>query len=272
MIINSNLGSSTAARILGNSTSELQKSLRRLSTGQRIASIADDTAGTAVGTKFSAEIRRISASSDNLANMMSLSQTQDSYLEQISSALDRMSELAMLASDETKNSSDIALYEKELDTLQSFVTAVKGKSFNSNTLFSGASYAVQTGLSDSITLNQTSLTTASSNLLDVVSASAVSFGNNQSSAISSLATINGAINELNAVRANVGANLARLQSEKNALSVLRDNLSAARSRIVDVDVAEESANFAKQQILVQSGTAMLAQANILPQSALRLIS
>jgi flagellin len=70
----------------------------------------------------------------------------------------------------------------------------------------------------------------------------------------------------------VGSNMSRLDSEKAALSILKDNLSSARSRIVDVDVAEESANFAKQQILVQSGTAMLAQANILPQAALRLIS
>jgi flagellin len=72
-------------------------------------------------------------------------------------------------------------------------------------------------------------------------------------------------------RAQLGANISRLETEKNTLSILRDNLSAARSQIVDVDVAEESANFARQQILVQSGTAMLAQANILPQSALRLM-
>jgi flagellin len=86
-----------------------------------------------------------------------------------------------------------------------------------------------------------------------------------------LTSIQTAISQLASDRAQVGANLSRLETERNTISILRDNLSAARSRITDVDVAEESANFARQQILVQSGTAMLAQANIIPQSALRLI-
>jgi len=95
--------------------------------------------------------------------------------------------------------------------------------------------------------------------------------NTADSAAASLVAIQTAISQLASDRAQLGANISRLETEKNTLSILRDNLSAARSRIVDVDVAEESANFARQQILVQSGTAMLAQANILPQSALRLM-
>jgi flagellin len=91
------------------------------------------------------------------------------------------------------------------------------------------------------------------------------------SAAASLVAIQDAISLLASDRAQVGANLSRLETERNTISILRDNLSAARSRITDVDVAEESANFARQQILVQSGTAMLAQANVIPQSALRLI-
>jgi flagellin len=83
--------------------------------------------------------------------------------------------------------------------------------------------------------------------------------------------VQSAITQLSSDRAQIGANLSRLETERATLSVLKDNLSAARSRIIDVDVAEESANFARQQILMQSGTAMLAQANVIPQSALRLI-
>jgi flagellin len=91
------------------------------------------------------------------------------------------------------------------------------------------------------------------------------------SAAAALTELKSAISMLAGARADVGANLARYEAESSTLSVLKDNLSAARSRIADVDVAQESANFARQQILVQSGTAMLAQANVLPQSALRLI-
>jgi flagellin len=132
MIINTNMGSSTAARILANNTSELQKSLRRLSTGSKIASISDNAAGIAVATKFGAEINRIAASKDNVSNMISFAQTQESYLDQVSSALKRMSELAMLATDETKTSSDKGLYQKEFAELDSFITSVGSK--NSTTL------------------------------------------------------------------------------------------------------------------------------------------
>jgi len=90
-------------------------------------------------------------------------------------------------------------------------------------------------------------------------------------AATALQSVQTAISQLASDRSQVGANISRLQTERNTISILRDNLSAARSRITDVDVAEESANFARQQILVQSGTAMLAQANVIPQSALRLI-
>jgi flagellin len=92
------------------------------------------------------------------------------------------------------------------------------------------------------------------------------------SAAATLTHIQNAVSDLATARSDLGANLSRLEQESKALSTLKDNLSQARSRIIDVDVAEESANFARQQILVQSGTAMLAQANIIPQSALRLIN
>jgi flagellin len=92
-----------------------------------------------------------------------------------------------------------------------------------------------------------------------------------SAAATALTKIQTAITTLASDRAQIGANISRLETERNTIAILRDNLSAARSRIIDVDVAEESANFARQQILVQSGTAMLAQANVIPQSALRLI-
>jgi len=272
MIINTNTGSANAARILAESTSALQKSLKRLSTGSRIASIADDAGGSAVASKFSAQVTRLNASRANVGNLISFSQTQDGYMEKVAGALERMSELAMLSTDETKSNTDRALYEKEFDELQEFIVTIGAKDFNGTSLFGASAMTVTVGT----TMDGTSskVTFAASNLGASQYTSATTVGasvGTAASAAAALSTIQTAISQLASDRAQVGANISRLETERNTISILRDNLSAARSRITDVDVAEESANFARQQILVQSGTAMLAQANVIPQSALRLI-
>ena len=273
MIINTNTGSANAARILAESTSALQKSLKRLSTGSRIASIADDAGGSAVASKFSAQVTRLNASRANVGNMISFSQTQDGYMEKVAGALERMSELAMLSTDETKSNTDRELYQKEFDELQDFITDIGDKTFNGTSLFSSTSLSVavgtaQDGTASKIEIKGADLKTDGDYTLALGASSSVS---SAASAASALTMIQAAISQLASDRAQVGANLSRLETERNTISILRDNLSAARSRITDVDVAEESANFARQQILVQSGTAMLAQANVIPQSALRLI-
>jgi flagellin len=272
MIINTNTGSANAARILAESTSALQKSLKRLSTGSRIASIADDAGGSAVASKFSAQVTRLNASWANVGNMISFSQTQDGYMEKVAGALERMSELAMLSTDETKSDTDRALYEKEFDELQEFIAAIQGKDFNGTSLFSTTSLSVAVGTAQNGTASKVEVKGADLGASQYDSAITydASVGS-AASAAAALITVQTAIGQLASDRAQVGANLSRLETERNTISILRDNLSAARSRITDVDVAEESANFAKQQILVQSGTAMLAQANVIPQSALRLI-
>jgi flagellin len=272
MIINTNTGSANAARILAESTSALQKSLKRLSTGSRIASIADDAGGAAVASKFSAQVTRLNASRANVGNMISFSQTQDGYMEKVAGALERMSELAMLATDETKSNTDRALYEKEFDELQEFITAISSKKFNGTTLFSSTSLSVAVGTAQNGTASKVEVKGANLGAANYTNATASGTQlTSASDAATALQKVQNAITQLAADRAQVGANLSRLETERNTISILRDNLSAARSRITDVDVAEESANFARQQILVQSGTAMLAQANVIPQSALRLI-
>jgi len=271
MIINTNPGAAMAARILGESSSALQKSLSRLSSGSKIASPSDDAAGTGVAMKFGAQINRIQAAKDNVGNAISFSQTQDGFLGQIGSALDRMSELAMLAQDETKSAQDISLYDKEFQKLDDFITDIKDKKFNGISLFAGNAVSFM-----GVTVSQNG-TTFGANSIDLLGGStAYNAITNQvlttaAGAATALGKVKTAISALAADRATIGANMSRLEAESSTLSVLKDNLSSARSRIADVDVAEESANFARQQILVQSGTAMLAQANVLPQSALRLI-
>jgi flagellin len=274
MIINTNMGSATAARILANNTASLQKSLKRLSTGSRIADLQDDAAGAAVAQKHSAQLARIGASRANVGNMISFSQTQDGYMEKVAGALERMSELAMLATDETKSDTDRSLYQKEFKELQDFIDKTSDKTFNGTNLLSASNLTVTVG-TDS-TGAAVDVTFAGSDLTGITyqtlsdSTSTYAVGSTASAAVS-LVSIQAAISQLASDRAQVGANISRLESEKTSLDILRDNIAQARSRIIDVDVAEESANFARQQILVQSGTAMLAQANVVPQSALRLI-
>jgi flagellin len=274
MIINTNSGSASAARILAENTSSLQKSLKRLSMGSKISRIDEDAAGSSVANKMSAELKRNTASIDNLSNLISYSQTQDGYLEKVSSTLERMSEIAMLSTDETKTDADLAIYNKEFAELQSFIASMSSKQFNGVDLFNGSGQLNATvgtsitGASVVLTMAAADLTAADYALVAASTTAVTSFAE----AANALVDIQSAISALATDRAEIGSNLSRLEAERSALAILRDNLSAARSRIVDVDVAEESANFAKQQILVQSGTAMLAQANILPQSALRLIS
>ena len=267
MIINNNPGAAMAARVLGESSSALQKSLSRLSSGSKIASPADDAAGTGVAMKFGAQINRIQAAKDNLGNAISYSQTQDGFLQKIGNALDRMSELSMLAQDETKTNADRQLYDKEYQKLDDFVTAIKAKDFNGISLFQGTTVFTVTTSDSGTTMGGAGVTLTGGAWTSVASSGV------GTSALASVATVKvkEAIASLATARADVGANMSRYESETSALSVQKDNISAARSRIADVDVAVESANFARQQILVQSGTAMLAQANVLPQSALRLI-
>jgi flagellin len=269
MIINTNNGSSMAARILGESTSALQKSLSRLSSGSKIASPSDDAAGTAVSMKMGAQVNRIQAAKDNIGNAISYSQTQDSFLDKIGNALDRMSELSMLAQDETKTDSDRALYDKEFQKLDEFIFNTRSKTFNGVSLFSGSEISfLSVTVSDNGTTFGANSIDLSVTAYDAITGAALE---TSAGAATALGNVRTAISALATDRAVIGANVARLETESSALAVQKDNVAAARSRIYDVDVAEESANFARQQILVQSGTAMLAQANVLPQSALRLI-
>jgi len=168
------------------------------------------------------------------------------------------------------------MYDDEFQELEKFIDNMATKEFNGVSLFSGTALSAYIGADNSgneidFTISGLSLSVTSTGVttkLDEASSvlTSVTF------AEAALDNVQDAISELASLRSDAGTNLSRLEYERDSLSILRDNLSAARSRIMDVDVAEESANFAKQQILVQSGTAMLAQANILPQSALRLIS
>lgn len=266
MVINTNVSAQSSSRLLGESSALLAKSLARLSSGSKITSPEDDAAGLAVSTRFDAQINRISAANTNVSNAISFNQTQDGFLQKVTKALDRMSELSVLSQDVTKTDADRGLYNAEFSTLGAYVNNVATKDFNGVSLFGGASLGVTTD-SDGNKFNMTGVNLTASTYTTATASTVTTTTN----AATALTNVKSAITQLATDRANIGANVARLRATNEQLSVLKDNMSAANSRIKDVDVAEESTQFARYNILVQAGTAMLSQANSTPQSALRLL-
>lgn len=266
MVINTNISAQQGARMLGESSALLSRSLARLSSGSKLISPEDDAAGMAVSMRFDAQTNRISAANANVGNAISFNQTQDGFLKKVAKALDRMSELSVLAQDSTKTDDDRALYNAEFTQLGAYVDDLATKKFNDITLFDGSSLAVTTD-SDAKTLATTGVDLAAATYTTATGSTVDTAAN----AATALDNVKAAIGQLATDRANVGANVAVLKSYSEQLGVLKDNVSAANSRIKDVDVAEESTQFARYNILVQAGTAMLAQANSTPQSALRLL-
>ena len=266
MVINTNTSAQTTASLLGASSTRLSQSLARLSSGSKVISPSDDSAGLAVSMRLTAQMGRNTAAMNNIGNAISFNQTQDGYLSQVNNALGRMSELSVQAQDVTKSNADRSLYQQEFNTLASYVNNVSTKDFNGVSLFAGGSLAVTTD-SDANTFTSTGVnltaTTYSQLASDTIATTA--------GATTALTHVKAAITQLASDRANIGSNIEALNNYSNQLSTLNNNLSAANSQIMDVDIAQESTNYAKQNILVQTGTAMLAQANSLPQVALKLL-
>jgi flagellin len=267
MVINTNISAQSSARLLSESNTMLAKSLARLSSGSKLVSPEDDAAGLAVSFRFDSQINRITAAKNNVGNAISLAQTQDGFLKKVTKALDRMGELSILAQDVTKTDADRALYNSEFTTLGAYIDDLATKTFNGVNLFDGTALDVTTD-EDGNTFNMTGVDLTAAAYTTSTAATVDTSAN----AVAALTAVKASLDQLGTDRANVGANISRLSMTSEQLGVLKDNLSAANSRIKDVDVAEESTQFARYNILVQAGTAMLAQANATPQSALRLLT
>jgi flagellin len=267
MVINTNIAALNSAQNLNNSTNMLNESLARLSSGSKIVNASDDPAGLAESVSLNAQIGQTTAANDNVNNALSFAQTQDGYLQQIGSALDEMAQLAVEAQDGTKSTSELADYSSEFTALSNFITDAASKNFNGVSLFAASGLSVTTdGVGSTFTMTAVNLGASAYSSVANASVSTVT------EAAAALTTVTAAIAQLATDRANVGANEERLNYTSQELGVLSTNLSAANSQISDVDVATESTNYAKYQILVQSGTAMLAQANQNPQAVLKLLN
>jgi flagellin len=290
VVINTNTPSSLAAYNLGATNANLQRSLNRLSSGLRINSAVDDAAGLAVSMKLSASIRRTEATQANIQNALAFLQTQDGVLKSADKVLNRMSELAALAQDVTKSSSDLSLYNNELGVLQTQLFGMLSEQFNGISLFSsGASPGLPIGTGNVPDTNPTMSVVTSQDGSQTVGITqsdleAISYivGTANGQAISmqidsvpgaqaAVQIVQDAIQKLAELRAHNGAQQSRLTFAFDMLAINKVNLESANSRILDVDVAQESTRLARFNILQQGGTAMLAQANQSTQSVLRLL-
>ena len=266
MVINTNIQALAASANLQGSQAMLAKSLARLSSGSKITNPSDDAAGVAVAMRLDSQVKRTDAAKTNVVNAISFTQTQDGYLKKIAKALDRMSELTLLAQDVTKGDSDRVLYNTEFAQLSAYVSNTSTKEFNGVSLFSAATL--------NVTLDSEGSTFAMGgvNLAAAAYTGALTAGvATTTTALAALTAVKTAITQLAADRATIGAYQSRLNFTAEQLTIRKENLSAASSRIQDTDVAEEATQYARFNILVQSGTAMLAQANQLPQTVLRLL-
>jgi flagellin len=271
--LNTNMSAITAASNLDTSTSELNNALAQLSSGSKIVTPADDPAGLAESIALTAQIGQTNAANDNVSNALSFSQTQDGYLQQVGAALDQMSTLAVEAQDPTKSASQLDDYQTEYAALSAYITSTASATYNGVSLFSGTDGTTTGGLKittdgtgDTFTMTAVNLTAAA-----YTGATGANISTS-TGAVTALTKVTAAISALATDRAKVGGNEERLNFSSDELGVLSDNLTAANSTLTDVDVASESTKYAQYQILVQSGTAMLAQANQNPANILKLLS
>lgn len=272
LIVNNNIASLNAQRNLGVSTSQLEGSVARLSSGLRITRAADDAAGLGISETLRAQIRSINQAVRNANDGISLLQIADGGAENIGNLLGRMRELAEQSASGILGSNERSFLDQEFVALRSEIDRISAVTeFNNVKLLSGTgndSLSIQIGFrssaNDTLTLSLNDLDTTQLTLSSVnVSTSA--------NAVSALSNIDSAISSVASARANIGSLQNRLDAAVQNLQVAGENVSAAESRIRDADIAFETAKFVRNQILVSAGTSILAQANTLPQQALSLL-
>ena len=265
--INVNPAASNAGLNLGKTNEALQKSLQRLSSGRRIVNASDDAGGLAVSMKMAAALKRTEATAINLANAQSYLQTQDGAFKVADRVLNRMSELATLANDPTKNSTDVANYNLEYQNLGLQMTSLAAEEFNGVALYgTGGQLQVSTSEDGSQTLGLSQANITGGTIQTVTAGTLTA----ATSTILS-GQLQTAIQELATMRAQNGSESSRVGFAQDYLNINALNLEAANSRIIDVDVASESSQLARFQILQQAGTAMLAHANTSQQSLVKLL-
>ncbi len=260
-VINTNIASLNAQRNLSASQSSLNTSIQRLSSGLRVNSSKDDAAGLAIATRMDAQARGQAVAIRNANDAISFAQIADGALGKITDALQRMRELAVQGANGTNGTDDLANLDAEYQELVAEVTRLgTATKFNGSVVF-GSGYTFQVGAdaTDTISVSATAAPTIAGSVTSNANATAA------------LGLIDTALDAVNTSRATLGAVQNRFESVISSLQVSVENQSAARSRIMDADFAAETANLTRGQILQQAGTAMVAQANSLPNNVLSLL-
>ena len=274
--VNTNLFSLNAQRSLAGSQASLQTSMQRLSSGLRINSAADDAAGLAISQRMNAQVRGMNVAIRNANDGISLAQTADGALSSVSDSLQRMRELAVQSRNSTNSDSDKESLNLEFGQLSSEIGRVlAGTTFNGKAILGGNAGTLTFQVGANVTTNDSIDITTSDLTADaaITTVTGASIGSaSDATAIATVITdIDSAIDKVNSQRAVFGASQNRFNSVVSNLKTSVENQSAAASRITDADFAAETANMSRAQILQQAGTAMVAQANSLPQSVLRLL-
>ena len=276
MVINTNVEAQRTAGNLQTSQKSLSHSLARLSSGSKIANVSEDSAAVATTSRMDSRLNKIDAVMTGLSGIISLTQTQDGYINSATDALIRMSELALLSQDGTKSVNDLALYQKEFNVLNEAIAATANKQFSDIDLFKTTTNGA-TSKVISIDENGNLLTILPVDLSGAVYTDAIKAAgselsiSNSADAKATLDKINKLLEHLQQERTSIGATQSRVEFALSQLSTSKENLSQAKSRISDINVAEETTRYARSQILVASGTQMLREANNLPQTALELL-
>jgi flagellin len=270
--VNTNVASINAQRSLSAVSERLGGNFRRLSTGLRISTAADDAAGLAISERLRSQVRSLEQAKRNANDGISFVQTAEGALNEVSSILIRLRELAIQSSNGTVSDQDKATLDEEFSSLVSEVDRIgQSTEFNGIKLLDGSSssvsFQVGFGTTAGIDTLSVSLSAALSTSLALDSLDIGSTG----STTTALTNIDSAINSVSSLRGSLGAVQNRLGSTINTLAITSENLSAAESRIRDVDVAYETAQLTRNNILQQAAISILSQANQQPQSALQLL-
>lgn len=271
-VINTNIASLTAQRNLNSSQSSLNTSLQRLSSGLRINSAKDDAAGLAISERFTSQIRGLNQAARNANDGISLAQTAEGALGEVTNNLQRIRELAVQSSNATNSADDRAALQTEVTQLMAEINRVADQTqFNGVKLLDGSftaqTFQVGANAGETIDIAAIADVNTADFTVDISALTVTDFAGAQQA----ITDIDSALKDVNTSRATLGAVQSRFESVVTSAQTASENLSASRSRIMDADFAAETANLTRAQILQQAGTAMLSQANSLPQNVLSLL-
>jgi flagellin len=271
--IATNVPSLATQRNITTTNEEASKSFARLSSGNRITRAGDDAAGLAISNKLEASVRGMKMAQRNANDGISFVQTAEGGINEVSNILIRLRELSVQAASDTVGDQERGFLNKEVQSLKGEVTRIsESTNYNGTNLLAGKgkSLTFQVG-AEAGEMNRIEFDPGKTN----VSAGALGVEgvdlSSKDGALSALTSLDGAINKVNENRSELGALQNRLHSSSNSLGVSIENLSDARSRIADTDIAAETSNMVKNQVLQNAGIAVLAQANAVPNSALKLL-